>query len=124
MEWTIAFFFTLYISSFYVDLYPAIYTKPGADALRHPKRPDLGQPRRLEAGGDASASEELVDVYVGPAAMAEHRRRSQTPIWAQAPVTIGVARDGRLTQDSQRTLPVGLDLGRPATPKPARTPID
>ena len=52
LEWAIGFIFSLYVFSFYVDLYPAVYTKNGR--RRYPTKSMGPAVRDMEEGSELS----------------------------------------------------------------------
>jgi hypothetical protein len=52
-EWVVAFIFTLFIFSFYVDLWPAVYTRPKNARHWNKAAGGMGQnPRQMEEASD------------------------------------------------------------------------
>ncbi|KAJ2902981.1 hypothetical protein MKZ38_010565 [Zalerion maritima] len=65
-EWVIAFVFSFYVFSFVIDLYPAIYTKQGAQFPQRGLNADLEEGRDMEEEG-GSHEQVLVDHrFAGP----------------------------------------------------------
>ncbi len=56
IEWTIAFLFSLYVFSFYIDLYPAVYTRESGGYKTTNPQERYAAGRQMEAAGDRLAS--------------------------------------------------------------------